>query len=144
MAKRKTSKASAGTLGDPLVLDASAEEVTEGNLDALLNDEETTPEPEQASSPEVIPEPAPEPPLAPAPEPAPTPRPARPEPPAAVQKPAVVIPSGIALDAFVSVSGVPWTQMAGFSRWAQMENLGPMGIREWRDKYQEFLNRPTK
>lgn len=49
----------------------------------------------------------------------------------------------VGVEVFVGVSKVKPDQMAGFCRWATLNNLGPMSIPDWEKALHTFNNRPV-
>lgn len=52
-------------------------------------------------------------------------------------------PNAVTLRVFLSVAGAKQDQLAGFKHFATKQDLGPMTVKEWRQKYQDFMNRPV-
>ena len=59
-----------------------------------------------------------------------------------VEAPKVVKPS-IALRVFLQICGKKADQTAGFSSYAKRMGMGPRPVEEWREAYQDFMNRPV-
>jgi len=52
-----------------------------------------------------------------------------------------VTPTVITLDVFAQLSGLRWEQFAGFKRHAQILNLGPLCVEDWKKAVTEFNNK---
>lgn len=52
-------------------------------------------------------------------------------------------PEGVPFRVFALVGGFKPDQVAGFGSYAKRKDLGPMGIKAWRDEYQAFLRLPA-
>ena len=76
-------------------------------------------------------------------------------PPTAVEEPAVELETEkteepvddgkprVALRVFIASGGKRWDQMAGFKSYAIRLKLGPLSISEWREAFNDFMNRPV-
>lgn len=49
----------------------------------------------------------------------------------------------VSLKVFLNIFGKKWDQMAGFKHYAMKNGLEPLTVEEWREAFQNFLDRPT-
>lgn len=49
----------------------------------------------------------------------------------------------VPLKVFLNIFGKKWDQMAGFKHYAKKQCLGPLTVKEWREAFQSFMDRPT-